>query len=63
MIPAPSFDCDQCGRRIGKTRPHFILTTGRVVCVRHHTEHYDAGHIEHSFCTRAAAARLLGLWP
>lgn len=63
MIAAPAFDCDQCGRRIGKARPHFILTDGRVVCVNHHDEHYDAGHIEHGFCSRAAAARLKGIWP
>jgi hypothetical protein len=63
MNAAPPFDCAQCGRRIGKTRPHFILTNRTVVCVRHHTEHYDNGRIAHGFCSRAAAARLLGLWP
>ena len=71
MTPAPPFDCAQCGRRIGKARPHFILTVpmlngdrlGHVVCIRHHDEHYDAGRIRHGFCTRAAAANLLGIWP
>ena len=71
MTPAPPFDCAQCGRRIGKTATHLILKTpmlvedrmGRVVCIRHHAEHYDAGRLEHGFCTRAAAANLLGIWP
>ncbi len=63
MTPAPPFDCADCGRRIGRPRPHFILDDRRVVCIRHHTGHYDAGRIAHGFCTRAAAARLLGVWP
>lgn len=63
MKPAPPFDCDQCGRRIGKQRPHLILTDSSVVCIRHDREHYEAGRIRHGFCTRAAAARLLGMWP
>jgi hypothetical protein len=71
MKPAPVFDCAQCGRRIGKAASHIILKMpmlngerlGRVVCGRHRDEHYDAGRIEHGFCTRAGAANLLGLWP
>jgi hypothetical protein len=63
MTPAPPFDCADCHRRIGKTKPHLILDDRRVVCIRHHTEYYDAGRIAHGFCTRAAAANLLGVWP
>jgi hypothetical protein len=63
MTPAPPFDCADCGRRIGKRRPHFIVDDSRVVCVRHHRDYYDTGRLTHSFCTRAAAAVLLGLWP
>ena len=63
MSPAPPFDCADCGRRIGKTRAHFILDDRRVICIRHQTWYYDTGRIAHDFCTRAAAARRLGLWP
>ena len=63
MTPAPPFDCAECGRRIGKVRPHLVLDDRRVVCIRHHGEHYDAGRIASDLCTRAAAARILGVWP
>jgi hypothetical protein len=62
MTAAPPFDCAQCGRRIGKTRLHLVLTDGRVVCIRHDAEHYEAGRVAH-LCSRAAAANILGLWP
>jgi hypothetical protein len=63
VSPAPPFDCADCHRRIGKTRPHLVLTDNRVVCIRDHIGYYATGQIKHSFCTRAAAAILLGLWP
>lgn len=58
-MSAEAFDCGQCGRRIGKDRAHHILTDGRVVCTRHHDEHYDTGRIAFGFCSRAAARRLV----
>ena len=69
--PGSRLPCVQCGRRIGKNATHLILKIpmlvedrmGRVICIRHHAEHYDAGRLEHGFCTRAAAANLLGMWP
>lgn len=62
MTPAPPFDCDDCGRRIGKTSTHLILDDGRVVCIRHHDEHNDASRITHH-ASRAWAARAKGIWP
>lgn len=85
MTPAPSFDCAVCGRRIGKTRGHFLLgypdtppSPERLLCVRCmnnsrrlHARYYpdcpERWHDlhDHPSChaTRAAAAKLIGVWP
>jgi hypothetical protein len=73
--PAPPVDCDQCGRRIGARRVHYVATTATplvVVCVRclgrgAHARIYPAcpeqWHDMHdhdlSFASRAAVAWLL----
>lgn len=62
MNPAPPFDCADCGRRIGKDRTHLLLADRRVVCIRHHDAYLDTPAAPR-LCSRAAAARLLGVWP
>lgn len=32
--PAPALRCDECGRRIGARRLHFVLDEARLLCVR-----------------------------
>lgn len=76
MKPAPAFDCARCGRRIGKTRTHYLLEGNRVVCPRclgrqaHAALFPDCGVPWHDALdhqgtagTRAGIAAHLGLWP
>jgi hypothetical protein len=58
--PAPAINCARCGRRMGKRAVHFLRSDGAVWCSRCHTADYEGGAV---FCTRAAAAIHLGLWP
>lgn len=64
MNSAPPFDCWHCGRRIGRTRTHYLLrgVLAQVCCVRCIDKHdaYDA--VAHSG-TRAGIAAQLGMWP
>jgi len=61
--PAPPFDCADCGRRIGKTRLHFIVDDHQVVCMRcreRRDPHWDQ---KMTAASRAGVANLLELWP
>jgi hypothetical protein len=69
MNPAPAFDCAKCGRRIGQARTHCLVAFADgvwcVTCVEAADDYangFDA-YEDIKLCTRAAAARLLGLWP
>lgn len=61
MIPAPAFDCHTCGRRIGKTRSHWLIGE-HVWCVRcvERSGVYDDASAHGS---RAGIAAVLGIWP
>lgn len=60
---APSFDCAECGRYIGKQRSHVLLRQPRhVICARCFLRNHDSGECE-SMGTRAGMAHALGLWP
>lgn len=78
MNPAPPFDCHHCGRRIGKTRSHWLLDDGQVICFRcmelgkatHAQIRPGCPHgwhdlFDHSSSngTRAGIAAVLGMWP
>ncbi|HEY6706076.1 MAG TPA: hypothetical protein VJB61_00580 [Actinomycetota bacterium] len=62
---APPLDCAVCGRRIGKTRTHFLLNDQRVICercrMRPDPRVYDDQVA--AMGTRAGIAHVLGLWP
>jgi hypothetical protein len=75
---APTFDCDQCGRRIRKDGGHYVIEPCRLVCVRClgrrelHPQLYpdclDQWHdlYDHTRVvggTRAGVAAWLGVWP
>jgi hypothetical protein len=58
-VKPPTYSCADCGRTIAASGSHFLLTDGRIVCVRHHVEYYDAGRIAHGpghSCWAAGAA-------
>lgn len=62
MESAPPFDCADCGRRIGKTRSHWLMRDGGVWCGRC-VDRKDAYDDVRSHGTRAGVAWRLGLWP
>ena len=59
---APGFQCAICGMPIGKTRTHYVLRDGRVICVRCLSKH-DLHDDCETQGTRAGIAAHLGLWP
>jgi hypothetical protein len=69
VTPAPPFNCHKCGRRIGKTRLHCLVSFAEGAwCIRcvSAADNYANGFDAYEgikMCTRAAAANLLGLWP
>jgi hypothetical protein len=62
MRPAPAFDCASCGRRIGKTSGH-NLVSGAVWCSRCLNRHAAYAQATDVGSTRAGIAYKLGLWP
>lgn len=63
MTPAPALDCTNCGRRIGKQRLHYLTDRpGEVLCV-HCAERRRPDDGPYRAASRAAAAKLLGVWP
>ena len=52
-MSAPPVTCERCGHRIGQRREHYLLTGGRVWCLRC-VERHDAYDQLEGTATRAA---------
>ena len=51
--PAPALRCDECGKRIGRRRLHFVLTDGaRLLCGRC-TERRDLHAVYFPHCPKS----------